>query len=261
MKTSHSTMWKWCAGLSLALGLCIAAPQVQAQYAGEGTFTKITSLADLTEGYYVIARSNGTPAMKNVNAGTFFATNTISPVADTLTDPDASIVWLIETNATYGGLTLFNEASNKYVSYSGTANAAYAVDAVNGTTGVWKFSYASGVFAAANVAASTRVLQYNVSTPRFAVYSSSQAKFALYKMEEDAASAPAVTTVAASGIGADTATGNGDVTDDGGDTVTERGVVYKTSAGVAITDNPTAAAAGGTGEFSVDLSSLSVNQI
>ncbi|NCA81114.1 MAG: hypothetical protein EOM72_00010 [Opitutae bacterium] len=262
MKTIGSSLWKWCAGLSLALGLCIAAPQMAAgAYSGEGTFTKITSLADLTEGYYVIARSNGTPAMKNVNAGTFFVTNTISPVADTLTDPDASIVWLIETNATYGGLTLFNEASNKYVSYSGTANAAYAVDAVNGTTGVWKFSYASGVFAAANVAASARVLQYNVSTPRFAVYSSSQAKFALYKMEENGASAPAVTTVAASGIGAMAATANGDVTDDGGDTVTERGVCYKTSAGVAITDNPTAAAAGGTGAFSVDLSSLSVNQI
>ncbi len=75
------------------------------------------------------------------------------------------------------------------------------------------------------------------------------------------ASAPSVTTVAASAIDTTTATANGDVTDDGGDTVTERGVCYKTSSGVAITDNPTAAAAGGTGEFSVDLSSLDVNQI
>ncbi len=73
--------------------------------------------------------------------------------------------------------------------------------------------------------------------------------------------APSVSTVAASGIGTTSATANGNVTDDGGDTVTERGVVYKTSSGVAITDNPTAAAAGGTGEFSVDLSSLDVNQI
>ena len=73
--------------------------------------------------------------------------------------------------------------------------------------------------------------------------------------------APSVTTVAASGIDATAATANGNVTDDGGDTVTERGVVYKTASGVTITDNPTAAAAGGTGEYSVDLSSLDVNQL
>ena len=74
-------------------------------------------------------------------------------------------------------------------------------------------------------------------------------------------SAPSVTTVAASATNTTTATVNGDVTADGGATVTERGVCYKTTAGVAITDNKTAAAAGGTGAFSVDLSSLSVNQI
>ncbi len=78
---------------------------------------------------------------------------------------------------------------------------------------------------------------------------------------EESVSAPSVTTVAASDIAATAATANGDVTSDGGDTVTERGVCYKTSAGVAISDNKTAAVAGGTGEFSVDLSSLSVNQV
>ena len=73
--------------------------------------------------------------------------------------------------------------------------------------------------------------------------------------------APSVETAAASGIDTTSATANGDVTDDGGDTVTERGVCYKTTSGVTIADNPLAAAAGGTGEFSVDLSGLDINQI
>jgi hypothetical protein len=76
-----------------------------------------------------------------------------------------------------------------------------------------------------------------------------------------AASAPSVTTVAASATNTTTATVNGNVTSDGGASVTDRGVCYKTSAGVTISDNKTAATpATGTGSFSVDLSSLSVNQ-
>jgi len=171
--------------------LLFAAISASGAYSGSGTFVKITSLADLADGYYVIARSTGTPAMTHTNAGTFFTTNTISPIADTLTNPSGAIVWLIQTNATYGGHTILNEASNRFASYSGSANAVYAVGAVNGTTGVWSFSYASGVFTVANKAAPTRVLQYNASTPRFACYTSAQQKFALYKME--VAATPAIT--------------------------------------------------------------------
>lgn len=76
-----------------------------------------------------------------------------------------------------------------------------------------------------------------------------------------AVSAPSVTTVAASGIGTTAATVGGDVTADGGASVTDRGVVYKTGSGVTISDNKTAASpATGTGAFSINLSSLSVNQ-
>ncbi|NCA82661.1 MAG: choice-of-anchor D domain-containing protein, partial [Opitutae bacterium] len=72
--------------------------------------------------------------------------------------------------------------------------------------------------------------------------------------------APAVTTVAASATNTTTATVNGNVTSDGSATITNRGACYKTSASVTIADNKTSTS-GTTGAFSVDLSSLAVNQI
>ncbi|HMO05040.1 MAG TPA: Calx-beta domain-containing protein [Kiritimatiellia bacterium] len=70
---------------------------------------------------------------------------------------------------------------------------------------------------------------------------------------------PSVATVAASATNTTTATVGGNVTADGGSAVTNRGVVYKTTAGVTIADNKTAQGSG-TGSYSVNLSSLSVNQ-
>lgn len=181
----------WRAGLVLWGVLAVwAVPSAQGAYDGTGTFTKITSRAELTDGYYVIASSNGLAAMSHTNAGTYFTSNAISPSADVLTDPSPAIVWLIQTNAIYGGHTLFNEASNRYVAYAGTANAAHSVGAVNGTTGVWTFAYGVGAFDVANVAANTRLLQYNAGAPRFACYTTVQQKLALYKMESTAQTAP-----------------------------------------------------------------------
>lgn len=70
-----------------------------------------------------------------------------------------------------------------------------------------------------------------------------------------AVTAPTVTTQAVTAITATTATGNGNVTSDGGDTVTERGTVISTSA------NPTTAdtkdtAAGTTGAYTTSIDSL-----
>ncbi len=73
-----------------------------------------------------------------------------------------------------------------------------------------------------------------------------------------AASAPSVSSTAASSITATSATLGGNVTSDGGASVTDRGVVYKTSSGVTISDNKTQIGSG-TGSFSQSISSLSVN--
>jgi hypothetical protein len=70
--------------------------------------------------------------------------------------------------------------------------------------------------------------------------------------------APSVTTSAATSISTIGATLNGEVTSDGGATVTERGFVYKTSSSVTISDNKTVVA-GTTGTFSLSPSSLSAS--
>ncbi len=185
--------WRKMTG-GMAAAILLAGVQLaRGAYSGSGTFTKIATRADLVDGYYVVASSNGLFAMTHTNNGTYFTNSAISPSSGTLTDPSPAIVWSIQTNATYGGLTIFNEASNKYVTFAGTANAAYVASAVNGTTGVWSFAYGAGAFDVANAASTTRLLQYNSSSPRFACYSSVQQKLSLYKMDSSA-TAPAFTS-------------------------------------------------------------------
>ena len=70
-----------------------------------------------------------------------------------------------------------------------------------------------------------------------------------------AATAPTVSSSAATSISATGATLNGNVTSDGGATVTERGFVYNTSSPVTINDNKTIVS-GTTGAFSNNVSSL-----
>ena len=154
------------------------------QYSGTGTFNEITSLTDLTDGYYVIVNSGDGFAMNNTNGGTFFEHTAVSPTSNIITNPSTLIVWEIETNS--GGRSIYNEATSKYVSYTGSSNAAYAVDAVTGDAQRWTFTYASNVFSVANLANSARTLQYNASSPRFACYTTSQQRLLLYKLTSTA---------------------------------------------------------------------------
>lgn len=72
------------------------------------------------------------------------------------------------------------------------------------------------------------------------------------------ASAPAVTTTAASSITLTTASTGGNVTSDGGDAVTARGVVYNTTGSPTLADSYTTDGTG-TGSFSSSLTGLSNN--
>lgn len=70
--------------------------------------------------------------------------------------------------------------------------------------------------------------------------------------------APTVTTQAGSSVEATTATGNGNITDTGGQNATAWGVCYKTSTGCTTADSVAAGSGtGGTGAFTASMTSLS----
>ena len=185
-KTTHHSRKLLHVGRCLALVIMIlvgaGSGVVWGAYSGIGTFTKITSLANLTDGYYVIVNSGNGFAMNNTYVlSTYLDKTAVTPSSNSITNPVTSIVWKIETNGS--GKTIYNEATSKYISYTGSSNNVQVVDAVSANNQRWTFTYASSVFSATNLAVSSRILQYNASSPRFACYDSNQQKLLLYKLE------------------------------------------------------------------------------
>ena len=155
------------------------------QYSGNGNFTKITSLAELTDGEYVIA-FGATQAMLNTTAGTGTGTHilnmAITPVANIITNPDPSIVWKIETDGSHK--TIYNEVIDQYVSSNGAYNSALFIAGVTNAAR-WTFTYVSDLFRIENVNVAGRFLQYNSASPRFACYTGTQQYITLYKMTQE----------------------------------------------------------------------------
>src|SRR5690606_26981192 len=153
-------------------------------YNGVGVFTKITSTSDLTEGYYVLVESfTNANAMTNNHNGTFLAREAVTPAGNnTITNPNTGIVWYIAQNGE--GYTIYNEVTEKYVSYTGSTNNIQVVDAVATDNQRWTIAYTDDQFHITNVALNTRKLQYNsnVGQERFAAYTGSQKNIFLYKL-------------------------------------------------------------------------------
>jgi uncharacterized repeat protein (TIGR02543 family) len=156
------------------------------QYSGTGTFTKITTVGALTDGYYVIAAdATNDGIMLNTNSATPFinyssATNPNS--LSTITDPPVSTAFYISTSG--GVSTIYNDANASYVSWGRTGNTGNTATFYNSTpanTEKWTITAASGLFTFANVNTAARLLQWNSGSPRFACYTSAQTKLILFK--------------------------------------------------------------------------------
>lgn len=150
------------------------------------TYTKISTLDELTDGKYVIAYGT-TCAMNNTNAGKYFNPTDITPVDGSILNPDASIVWEIKTTET--GSTISN--GDIFVYCSGEKNVPAKAWADGDNKFYWTFTESDGEFIAKSVGSSTALyLKYNPSSPRFTTYKSGQQDLTLYKLEESGKSNP-----------------------------------------------------------------------
>ena len=178
------------------------------QYTGTGVFTKITSLSELTDGYYVVTNETDAVLMTNGRSGSattgYFVSASVSPTTGSITNPSINNVWKIETNGS--GRTIYNEATLKYVGWS-SGNAA-SIEDTPADTNRWAFTYGSSKFTVNNVATPVRQLSYNgsASPTRFAAYGNAgQDELQLYKLT---ATTPTI-TVSSALTGLDYTVGSG----------------------------------------------------
>lgn len=152
------------------------------------TYTKISTLDELTDGKYVIAYGD-TYAMKNVANGTRIAATEITVTDNSILNPDASIIWEI-TTAENGKSIMSGDV---YAGFNGSKNTASLYDTFTAQNCEFTFSANDDTtFKLLNVASPTYYLQYNASSKWFACYaaSSNQKDVTLYKLEETGKSNP-----------------------------------------------------------------------
>ena len=166
-------------------------------------FVKITSVEDLEEGEYVITGTapDGEYAMlaelSEGNKVYIKQKDTPEEIeGDAIAGPETSIVWRVAKVA--DGWTIHNDAIG-FVGYVASDNTAGAEEEATAKS-TWTLSESGGLFLVQNVANTARRLLYNVTSTRFACYttapSSTLTPLAFYKK-----SGPAVFTVSVDDTG------------------------------------------------------------
>lgn len=167
--------------------------------------------------------SGGDPSARRIiTAGTTVPTSPTWFHRSTTTTLSASTYWI--------GFLVSQGADGSFVSYYDT-NSSFSLKRQFGV------SYTSG------------------SNPMSVTTTLSSSRYSFYFTYTGTLTPPTVTTQAVSSIAETTATGNGNVTDDGGATITERGVCWSTST-TPTTSNSKATATGTTGAFTASITGL-----
>ena len=148
---------------------------------GSGAYVKVTDVTKLSEGDEVIIVSEDSNVAMGAQSNKIRSYGSVTISDNTITvEPSSSGVHAFTLGGTSAGWTFYDKTDNSgYLSYTGSSNEIYTVEAVSSNSEKWTVSTTQ----IANVASSTRLIQYNSGSPRFACYSSSQKKAVLYKKQ------------------------------------------------------------------------------
>lgn len=152
---------------------------------GEDVYEAVTEYGQLTDGDYVILDEDCTYAMLASASGTtyLYSTNsgyTFNSGDNTVTSPDPLVVWHIADNATLGGYTFYNEATNRFLAANNSITALE--ETANASKHAFDLTiYEDDSILPTSLASSTYKLYFNSSAPRFKTYSSEQKYLRFYK--------------------------------------------------------------------------------
>lgn len=141
-------------------------------YSGVGRFEKISSLASLTDGDYIIADANDQVLATNLITSGASVTVGLNAVNNIVVNPATTSVWnILNVNGSY---TIKNINNSIYLNYVSSTNLS-TVASVTNNQQKWNISYQSGgYFSVSNASDATRLLKYNsqLGTPGFKAYTS-----------------------------------------------------------------------------------------
>ena len=211
------------------------------------------NVTGLVEGntYYVRAYA--------VNSGkTAYSTNEVSFVAEKYTINAPTVTTSSATNITTSSATIGGNVTSDGGATVTERGVCYSTSSSNPATSNSKKSSGSGLgnftVNLSNLSAGTK---YYVRAYAINEIGTSYGPTISFTTEEPTYSKPTVTTSSATYVTTSSATIGGNVTSDGGTTVTERGVCYSTSSSNPTTSNSKKSSGSGLGNFTVNLSNLS----
>lgn len=145
-------------------------------------FKKINSLAELTDGEYLLADANDEVIASNtINSGAL-VTVALNLTAGEVVNPPIGSIWKITKSD--GGYTIQDRQKSNYLNYISSTNLSLK-SSVDDNNSKWKISYNVDHFTVANATVGTRILKYNaaLNVPGFKAYTSStqSPEVSLYK--------------------------------------------------------------------------------
>lgn len=149
-------------------------------YNGQGTFVKVNSVEEVTDGYYVVTNETNAFLMTNEFVEkTYLGSVNANVNNEEIVNPSANHVWKIETDG--NSKTIYNEVIENYVGWT-SGNTVSLSDALSNNFR-WTFKYENAKFTVNNVSTPERQLSYNPRYPRFAAYGNTdQQELQLYKL-------------------------------------------------------------------------------